>query len=102
LERADYWWHRNLMLIPSEEVVCERQPSDYFHSNIYGTFMRDRTAVLASEVIGEQCLMWGNDFPHHVSTWPHSRKVIDEYFAGVPDSLRRKVVCDNARALYGF
>jgi predicted TIM-barrel fold metal-dependent hydrolase len=102
LERADYWWHRNLKLVPSEEVVCEQQPSHYFHSNILGTFMRDRTAILTSEVIGAHTLMWGNDFPHHVSTWPHSRKVIDEYFTGVPDSLRRMVVCDNARALYGF
>lgn len=102
LERADYWWHRNIKLVASSEVVCRRQPSEYFHDHVSGTFMRDRTAILAAEVIGTGSLMWGSDFPHHVSTWPHSQKVIDEYFAGQPAQLRQQVVCDNVRALYGF
>ena len=36
--------------------------------------------------------MWGNDFPHHVSTWPESKKLIDEHFADQPDDVRAAVV----------
>jgi hypothetical protein len=46
--------------------------------------------------------MWGNDFPHHVSTWPNSKAVLDEHFAGVSDDIRHKITCSNARELYGF
>lgn len=100
LERADYSWHRSRNL--SDDWRCREEPSSYFRRNIRLTFMRDRTAVLAREVIGTETLMWGNDFPHHVSTWPHSRKVLAEHFDGVPEADRHAVVCGNVRALYRF
>ena len=46
--------------------------------------------------------MWGNDFPHHVSTWPNSKRVLDEHFYDIPDSVRERIVCANARELYRF
>jgi uncharacterized protein len=100
LERGDYWFHRNRKLLP--DIRCEHEPSAYFHNNVRATFMRDRTAVLAREIIGLETLMWGNDFPHHVSTWPDSRRALDEQFAGQPDDVRRAVVCGNVRELYGI
>lgn len=100
LERADYWFHRNRSLL--RDIVCERPPSEYFHESVKATFMRDRTAVLSIEVVGKGSIMWGNDFPHHVSTWPESKKLIDEHFADQTDDVRAAVVCDNARTLYGF
>lgn len=100
LERADYNWHRAKNLASDWE--CEREPSHYFHRNIGLTFMRDRTAILAREVIGLPTLLWGNDFPHHVSTWPHSQKILDDQLEGVPDDERHAIVCSNAQELYGF
>lgn len=104
LERADYYWHRNRHVTGQRyhQELCKQEPSTYFHENVRLTFMRDRTAVLAAEVIGAQTLMWGNDFPHHVSTWPQSEKVLEWNFAGVDPHIRRMVVCDNVRALYRF
>jgi predicted TIM-barrel fold metal-dependent hydrolase len=46
--------------------------------------------------------MWGNDFPHPDGVWPDSREFIDREMEGVPESVQRKVLCENARALYGF
>jgi uncharacterized protein len=44
--------------------------------------------------------MWASDFPHTDSTWPESRKVVERDFAGVPDDVTRKIVFENAVALY--
>jgi predicted TIM-barrel fold metal-dependent hydrolase len=101
LERADFWWRRSRR-IARDAVTCANPPSTYFHNNVRVTFMRDRTAVLASEIIGPEVLMWGNDFPHHVSTWPNSKKVLDEHFFDQPTELRNRIVRDNGAALYGF
>jgi predicted TIM-barrel fold metal-dependent hydrolase len=44
--------------------------------------------------------MWASDFPHTDSTWPHSRTVIEKDFEGVPETVKRKITCDNAAKLY--
>jgi predicted TIM-barrel fold metal-dependent hydrolase len=100
LERADYWFHRNRQLL--KDIRCQREPSQYFHENIRATFMRDRTAVLSQEVIGTETMLWGNDFPHHVSTWPESRQRLEEQLGDQPPEVRAAIVCGNARALYDF
>jgi predicted TIM-barrel fold metal-dependent hydrolase len=46
--------------------------------------------------------MWSNDYPHTESTWPHSRKIVEELMAGVPDAERDKLVASNAALLYGI
>jgi predicted TIM-barrel fold metal-dependent hydrolase len=103
IERADFWWQRNRDIMEDAEwAAIEHPPSHYFRKNIRVTFMRDRTGVLARDVIGLETMMWGNDFPHHVSTWPHSRKVLDEHFSDTPPHVRDRIVRDNVRELYRF
>lgn len=102
VERGDYWWKRHRRLVEGDDVVCVNPPSHYFHENIRHTFMRDRTAVLARDVIGLPALMWGNDFPHHISTWPHSADLIDDYRTDLSDAEHHLLFCGNAQALYGF
>jgi hypothetical protein len=46
--------------------------------------------------------MFQTDFPHGVSTYPHSRKMCDDLFAGVGSSVRDKIVYQNAADAYGF
>jgi predicted TIM-barrel fold metal-dependent hydrolase len=102
LERADFWWRRSRRIGAPHAEVCVEPPSHYWRQNVRVTFMRDRTAILAAEVIGAETLMWGNDFPHHVSTWPNSKKILDEHFYDQPAELRDRVVRANAAELYGF
>ena len=99
MDVADYNWHR---LYTMDGIRSEHEPSYYFHKNIKMTFMRDRAAILTSSIIGAGSLMWGNDFPHQTSTWPHSKEELDTMFEGQPDALRQAVVCDNVRELYGI
>lgn len=110
LERGDYWWDRYQEgwepmlqgLVPGGEVVCEHPPSYYFRKNIKLTFMRDRTAVLSQDVIGREALMWGNDFPHHITTWPNSQKLVDEYRHYMTDEAVTRVFSSNVREVYAF
>jgi uncharacterized protein len=80
----------------------ERMPSEYWHHNVYYTFMRDRTAILARDIIGVDRLLWSSDFPHGDSTWPDSLAVIDEELSDIPDTDRQAILHDNAARLYGF
>jgi predicted TIM-barrel fold metal-dependent hydrolase len=101
-ERGDYWWQRHRQILPEGEIACVEPPSAYLARNIRLTFMRDRSAILARDVIGTATLMWGNDFPHHISTWPHSHDLIDEYRKDLDPSEHALVFGGNVQALYGF
>jgi predicted TIM-barrel fold metal-dependent hydrolase len=100
IEANDYTWQRVFKLVDGPR--SKQPPSHYFHQNIRMTFMRDRAAVLAREIIGVHTMMWGNDYPHSTATFPHSKEVLDEHFHDQPDEVRRAIVCDNVRALYKF
>jgi predicted TIM-barrel fold metal-dependent hydrolase len=104
LERADHFWHRNRKMTDrwGDDQFCESLPSDAFRRSIRLTFMRDRAAILSLEVTGPEMLMWSSDFPHHVSTWPRSRAVIDEHLRDQSAELRSLLVCGNVSSLYGF
>ena len=66
------------------------------------TFMRDHVAVRTHDIAGTETLMFQTDFPHGVSTYPNSRKMIDELFAGMDEAVRDQIVYGNAAKLYGF
>jgi hypothetical protein len=44
--------------------------------------------------------MWSSDYPHSDSTWPHSTKIIEEQFEGVPMEDKYKMIAGNAISLY--
>ena len=46
--------------------------------------------------------MWASDYPHTDSTFPESRRVIDETLGVLSDEDRRKVTATNCAQLYGF
>lgn len=77
-------------------------PSEYFRRNVAMTFIWDSSGVDVRHWVGVENLMWGSDYPHDASTWPNSRQVLEDFFQGVPDSEREKIVAGNAERLYGF
>lgn len=76
------------------------KPSDYIRRQLYATFQDDPVGPAAYRLFGSTNYMWASDFPHTDSTWPESRKVVERDFAGVPDDVTRKIVFENAAALY--
>lgn len=45
-------------------------------------------------------LMWSSDYPHTVSTWPHSQEVVERDFQDVAESEKWQIVRGNAIQLY--
>jgi predicted TIM-barrel fold metal-dependent hydrolase len=52
--------------------------------------------------IGVDNMVWGNDFPHAESTWPHSMALLERVVDGVPSDEVAKMVGLNAARCYGF
>ena len=78
-------------------------PSDYWHKNMFATFLEDDVGVQRlRDIIGVENMLWGNDYPHSESTWPKSREYLDRIFDGVPHEERRKITSENAGKLFGF
>jgi predicted TIM-barrel fold metal-dependent hydrolase len=89
LERMDDRWIHDRLWAPvmgqrGAAITSGRTPSQIFHDHVACTFMRDRTAIVSREIIGRQNLMWGADFPHFDGAWPHSARILERQFDGVP------------------
>ena len=94
-ERNRHWAYRQWGQEP-----LKRQPSEYLREfNLWG-FMKDPFGVRTRHDIGVNSLMWGSDFAHAAGDWPHSRKLIDETFAGVPENERYDMLVGNAMKFF--
>jgi predicted TIM-barrel fold metal-dependent hydrolase len=54
------------------------------------------------DLLGDDRVMWASDYPHPDSTWPESQKAIEDNFTGVPPRTTRRILCENAKTLYGL
>ncbi len=100
--RLDQMWERHHNWLGRGSAGLERNPSEYLRTNTWFTFQKDPVAVETRERVGLDRLLWASDYPHSDSTWPHSLKVIERDFAGVPDAELHAIVAGNATALYGL
>jgi predicted TIM-barrel fold metal-dependent hydrolase len=83
-------------------VPLKAKPSDYFHRQIYATFIDDPIGVKNRHQIGIENMMWSSDYPHTASSWPHSREIVGRDFAGVPEDEKWTIVRKNAIRLYNL
>lgn len=98
LERVDQGWQREFSKDPSSTAV---EPVDeIWQRQFFATIEDDQAALRTRDLIGEDRLMWGSDYPHTDSTWPCSVPVLDEMFEGYPETARRAVTRDNVARLY--
>ena len=78
------------------------KPSEYWRRQCYATYQSDPIGVRLLDILGEDNVMWGSDFPHPDGVWPDSQEFIERELGEVPPATKRKIVCENAQALYGF
>jgi predicted TIM-barrel fold metal-dependent hydrolase len=78
------------------------RPSDFFHRNVFLSFQEDDIGIRLRDVIGVDNMMWGSDYPHSESTFPQSRKILEQILAGVPEDEQAKIVGGNTARLYHF
>ena len=77
-------------------------PSEFWRRQGVSTFQHEFVTNEMVDLIGEDNIIWGSDYPHPDGIWPDSRKVIDENLGHLEESKLRKIVCDNTANLYGF
>jgi predicted TIM-barrel fold metal-dependent hydrolase len=98
LEQADnqylrhYHWAERLL----GAKPLRRLPSEYIKEHNWWGFFNDKVGIRLRHDVRVDRIMWGGDFPHVESDWPHSRELLAEHFANVPEDERRKIVRDNA------
>ena len=94
-----YERHHNWL---GQGIALDRSPTEYLRSRVWYTFQKDPIAVETRHRVGITQLLWASDYPHSDSTWPHSQKVIERDFAGVPHDEVAAIVGTNAAELYGL
>jgi predicted TIM-barrel fold metal-dependent hydrolase len=100
LFRLEHAWNKYHALGSARKLSMS--PSDFIRRQVWATFQDDPIGPATYKFYGEDKYMWASDFPHGDCTWPNSRKVIAQDFAGIPDGVTTKIVCDNAVKLYGL
>ena len=97
LEHMDLEWEDQF-----KDLTLTMKPSAYWRRQCYATYQSDPIGIRLLDILGEDNVMWGSDFPHPDGVWPDSQTFIERELGGVSPAVRRKIVCDNAAALYGF
>ena len=60
-------------------------PSEYFHRQIWISFVDDPIGVkMVGSILDVDKVMFGSDYPHPASTWPHSQQIIEEQCRPLP------------------
>jgi predicted TIM-barrel fold metal-dependent hydrolase len=78
-------------------------PSHYYRQNVFLTFIDEPNAVRqAHESLGIENIMWSSDYPHPVSSWPHSRTMVEKMFDGVDPRERELIVSGNAARVWNL
>jgi predicted TIM-barrel fold metal-dependent hydrolase len=81
------------------------KPSEYFHRQCYvGATYTDALGWVDEgqrEQLGNR-IMWGSDYPHMESAWPHTRDKLHDLVKGIPEDEVRALVAGNAIECYSL
>ena len=78
-------------------------PSEYARRNCwYGAGFPSMKDLNGIEALGENKVLWGNDYPHYEGTYPYTLDSLRLTFVDRPEERRRKALGLSAAALYQF
>ncbi|MEX1006584.1 MAG: amidohydrolase family protein [Acidimicrobiia bacterium] len=97
LARADLEW-RNLR--DKIDYSTRTPPSELFRRQVMATFEEDALGTDLIPLLGADSCMWASDYPHTDSTFPFSRRAIEETLGTLPAADRRKITMTNCAQLY--
>jgi predicted TIM-barrel fold metal-dependent hydrolase len=101
VQEMDYRYRRQFERKKTEDIPLKALPSEVFKRQVWATYQTDLVGLHLIEFFGDGHIMWGSDYPHPDSTWPFSREIIDKDSAHLTPEMKKKVIHDNAAALYG-
>ena len=80
-----------------------RRPSEYFSEHCWvGMSFPSPGEAATRNQLGADRIMWGSDYPHDESTFPHTREGLRRAFAGASRSDLERMLAGNAAEVYGF
>jgi len=108
LEACDWQWTNGQ--VRREHPEYDLLPSEYFRRQIYGCFWFEEASLRPALEAFPDNLLWETDFPHPTCQHPgpiggwgqRPRDYAEKALAGVAEPVLRKVLHDNAAALYGL
>ncbi len=77
-------------------------PSELVRNQVILTFEHEPLAAQFIPLVGAESCMWASDYPHTDSTFPNSRRAIDESLGALSPDDVRKITATNCAQLYGF
>jgi predicted TIM-barrel fold metal-dependent hydrolase len=98
LKRMDWYSYRFANRYPEMKT----QAGDYWRRQVYATFQDDEPGIRCRDMLGVTQLMWGSDYPHFDSTFPHSQEAIARNFEGVPEDEMELILGGNMVRVYGL
>ena len=85
-----------------EHLSFSLKPSEYWRRQGYTTYQHDPMIASFVDLVGEDNILWGSDYPHPDGTWPDSLDVIEGDLGSLGATARRKITCENSGRLYGL
>ena len=75
------------------EMPLKEPPSEYAKRHCYyGASFPSNADLAGIDEIGEDHVLWGNDYPHYEGTFPYNLQSLRLTFGEMPDARRRKVL----------
>ena len=102
LDRLDYTYTQRQDNAKWYRLKNFERPSDAFRANVFCSFQDDELGIQERSTIGVQGLMFGSDYPHSESTFPHSMEIMSERLGAIPEDERQMILLDNVSRLYAF
>jgi predicted TIM-barrel fold metal-dependent hydrolase len=88
--------------VDAERPEYVEKPSAYFHRQVsVCAFFEEIAPQRLLDVVGADNVLFETDFPHPVCLYGNVREKIDAAYGGLPRDVQRKVLWENACALYG-
>ena len=97
LQHMDLEWEDQF-----QDLDLKMKPSEYWHRQFYATYQTDPVGIRLLDLLGEDNIMWGSDYPHPDGIWPDSQEFLSKELTQVSAETRRKITRDNAMKLYGL
>jgi predicted TIM-barrel fold metal-dependent hydrolase len=79
------------------------KPSEYFRRQCWISFDPDESALgfsARSPLCGAERIVWASDYPHPDAKFPGVTRELERATADLPETTRRRIAGENARALY--
>ncbi|MAG33894.1 MAG: amidohydrolase [Deltaproteobacteria bacterium] len=84
-------------------VSSAKRPGEYMGENLFVTILDDKVGfdLVPSFPWLADTALWSSDYPHSVSVWPNSRKVLTELGSALTTEQLGKIAAGNAERIFG-